>query len=264
MLTEDGFDPAHPLAPVLPDHTEQQGIGNLYDGAVSASRVLKAGILIATATATGIAILSAGDPVALFAELTASLVGNSSLHPGTNQPTSTVQSAAGESAGTLTAADAQALPPTATDAPTRGEIAAPEGASASDPPSEDLLKRFQAWAAEQDPQADAGPVSPAQDEQANVGPIQSVQDAPAQLAQNAPAPVTEDVRVQHRPMQKHRLVRAVHNARAEMHTQNFRKRVQRVQSARAERPPIQDARAQAQPVQSAPAPSFLQTFGLHN
>jgi hypothetical protein len=256
MLTKDGFNPARSLPLVLADQTEQQGIGNACDGAVTSSRVLKASILIATATATGIAVLSVGNPVTLFADVTASLVGNSGLQPGTDQSTPTIQSTADAQALVQSTADAQALPPTATDAPTRDEIAASEPAGKdqtekSEPPSEALFRQYQAWAAEKDAQA-------------HVRPAQPVQDAPAQVVQNAPARVAENARVPHRLMQKHRHVVPVHNARAEMRTQNFRTKVRRAQSARVERPPIQDTRAQDQSVQNAQTLSLLPTVGLRN
>jgi hypothetical protein len=217
MPTKDGFNPDHPL--FLADEPEQQGIGKAWDRvAVISSRVLKASILVATATAIGIAILSMGNPGTLVAYVTASLVDKSALQPGTDQSTPTIQSTA----------DAQALPPTAKDAPTRDEIAAAsESASQtenSEPSSEALFRQFQSWAAEKDAQA-------------QVGPVQSVQDAPAQVVQNARAPL--------RPMQKHRHVRPVHSARAEIRpVQPPRKKVRREQNARVQVPPAQDARAQ--------------------
>ena len=247
MPTKDGFNPDHPL--FLADEPEQQGIGKAWDRvAVISSRVLKASILVATATAIGIAILSMGNPGTLVAYITASLVDKSALQPGTDQSTPTIQSTA----------DAQALPPTAKDAPTRDEIAAasePAGQSQtenSEPPSEALFRQFQAWAAEKDAQA-------------QVGPVQHVQDATAQVVQNAPAQVAENARAPLRPMQKHRHVRPVHSARAEIRpVHNPRKKVRREQNARVQVPPAQDARAQDQSVQNAQAPSFLQTFGSRN
>lgn len=74
MPTKDGFNPDHPLPRFLTDEPEQQGIGKVRDIAVISSRILKASILVATATGIGIAILSVGSPVALFANVTASLV----------------------------------------------------------------------------------------------------------------------------------------------------------------------------------------------
>jgi hypothetical protein len=182
MPTKDDFTPDNPLPIFLSeraDEPEQPGMGIAWDRAVISSRVLKASILVATATAIGIAILSVGNPVTLFADVTASLVDKSALQPGTDQSTPTIQSTA----------DAQALPPTAKDAPTRDEIAAgpePAGQSQtenSEPASEALFRQFQAWAAEEGTRAQVKPVQPAQ-------------DAPAPVVENAPAPV--------RPMQKQR------------------------------------------------------------
>jgi len=233
--TKDGYDQDDRLPLVLVDEVEQQGIGKAWDGAVISSRVRKASILGATATAIFVAILWVGNPATLFADLTASLVDKSALQPGTDQSTPTNQSTA----------NAQALPTTAKDAPTRDEMAAAtepadqNQTENSEPPSEALL-------------------APDKDAQARVGPEQPVQDAPGQVAQNAPASVTANTRASLRPMQKDRHVRPVHHARAEVRpVQNPRKRHE--QTARAEIPPAQDARAQDQPMQK-----FLQIFGWRN
>jgi hypothetical protein len=286
----------NPLPLFLADEPEQQSIGKAWDRAVISSRVLKASILVATATAIGVTILSVGNPVTLFADVTASLVDKSALQPGTDQPTSTIQSTADVQALPPTAKDAltrdqiaaisepagqtqpgsdqstptmqstfdaQALPPTAKDALTRDQITAvselagqnqpgadqsastiqstvdaqalPPAAkdaltrdqitAASEPiglgqtednesSSEALFRQFKAWAAEKDAQAKVGPVRP-------------VQDAPAQVAENARAPL--------RSMQKHRHVLSVHHARAEIqHVQNPPKKVRREQTARVQ------------------------------
>ena len=175
MPAKDGFDPTHPLPQFLADRAEQD-IGNATDGAVPASRAFKASILIATATATGIAVLAMGNPAGLLAEMSASLVGNS-----TPQPTPAIQSAADTPALVASAADAQDLPPTTNEVATRTEIAASEPAGKdqtekSEPPSEALFRQFQAWAAEQDAQPSYRPL---------------VQDVPApvvkRVAGNAPA-----------------------------------------------------------------------------
>ena len=269
MPTKDGFSPDHPLPLVLADQIEQQGLGLLRDRTVTPLRVFKTGVLVAIATATGIAALSVRDPVVLFAEvtasfadLTASLVGNSGPQPGADQSTPTIQSTAEAPALVQSAAEAQALPPTAQalppaaqDAPTRDEIAASEPAAKdeteeSEPSSDALFRQFQVWAAEKDAKA--------QDE-----PAQPVQDAPAQAVKTDPAQVVENARVSHRLVQRHRHVQPVRNARAEMRTQN-RRQVRRAQNARVERRPVEDARAQVQPVQNAEAPSFLPSFGLRN
>ena len=263
MPTNDGFDPAHPLPRFLADQADQadeQGIGNALDQVAPTSRVFKASILIAAATATGIAVLAAGDPAALLAWGSATLVGNSS------QSTPTIQSVVDAPAlipSTTDAQvlDAQVLPPTTKDAPARDEIAASEPAGKdqtenSELATEALFRQFQAWAAEREAKARE--------------PVQPVQDAPAQLVQqNDPAPAAENVRVPNRLVQKRRQVRSVHNARAEIRTQHLRKQVRRAERARAERPPAQaerpppqDARAQDTSVQNAPPLPFL--FGQRN
>jgi hypothetical protein len=196
MATKDGFSPNDPLPIFLAGEPEQQGIGT--------SRAFKASILVAIATAIGIAILSVGNPVTLFADVTASLVDKTALQPGTDQSTPTIQFTA----------DAQALPPTAKDAPTRDEIvAAFEAAGLSqtekngEPSSEVLFRQFQAWAAEKDAQA-------------QIGSVQHAQDAPAQAAESARAHL--------RPEQKRRQVRPGHNARAEIRpVHNPREKVRR-------------------------------------
>jgi hypothetical protein len=158
MPMEDGSNPDYPLPLFLADRPERQSIGKGRDRAVISSRVFKASISLAAATATGIAVLSVGDRTGtLFVDLTASLVDNSGLQPGAYQPESIVQSTA----------DAQAFPPTATDAPPSDEIAVSEPAAKvqaekSEPSSEVLFRQFQAWVAEQDAKANVGPVQPAQ------------------------------------------------------------------------------------------------------
>jgi hypothetical protein len=234
--TKVGHNQDHPLPLVLIDEVEQQGIGKAWDGAVISSRVRKASIWGATATAIFVAILWVENPATLFADLTVSLVDKSALQPDTNQWTPTIQSTA----------DAQALPPTTKDAPTRDEMAA-----AIEPADENQTENSQ-------PPSDAL-FALDKDAQARAGPVQPVQDAPGQVAQNAPAPVTANARASLRPMQEDRHVRPVHHARAEIRpVQNPRKKVRHEQTARAEVPPAQDA--QDQPMQN-----FLQKiFGRRN
>jgi hypothetical protein len=248
MPTEDGFDPTHPL-PQFPADQDQQGIENAPDEGVATSRVSKASILIAAGTATGIAVLAMGNPVALLAEVSAALVGNSSP-----QPTPVIQSAA--DAPVPSDAVTRALPLTTGDAPTRdeniaSEPAAKDQAQRSEPPSEALFMQFQAWAAEQDAQARGGPA-------------QAVQNPLADVAKDVPAPAAENVQTPRRLVQKHRQVRAARNAWAEVRTQNLRKQIGGTQSARAQRPPVQDARAQDPSGQNPQGPSFLPSFGPRN
>jgi hypothetical protein len=179
MPTKDGFAPDHPLPVFLSEYAEefeQPGMGKAWDGAAISSRILKMSVLAVAAMA--IAILWLGNPVALFANVTASLVDMTALQPGVGQSTPAIQSTA------------QALPPAATDAPTREEIAAPVEpanrikAENSEPPAEDVLKQFQTWAAEEDTRAPVVPVQPVQ----SVQPAQVVQDDQAQVEEDARAP----------------------------------------------------------------------------
>jgi hypothetical protein len=152
--------------------------------------ILKTSILVATAAAIVFAILSVGNPIVLFVNATASRFATSAPQDGTGQSVPIVQSTAG----------AQALPPTASEAPTGNEIAAAfktaydSQTEIRQPPAEALLNQFQAWAAEEDARAQDRPVQP-------------VQDTQAQVVQN-PRPV--------RPVQnaRHAEVRPVTNARS--------------------------------------------------
>jgi hypothetical protein len=163
--------------------------------------ILKTSILVVVAAAIVFAILSVGNPLVLFVNATASRFATSAPQDGTGQSVPIVQSTAG----------AQALPPTASEAPTGNEIAAAfktaydSQTEIRQPPAEALLNQFQAWAAEEDARAQDRPVQP-------------VQDAQAQVVQN-PRPV--------RPVQNARRaeVRPVKNARA---------KVRREQNARAQ------------------------------
>jgi hypothetical protein len=261
MPTKDDFNPDHRLPRFLAREPEQQSLGKAWDRAVISSHVLKASIWAAAATALSIAILSVvGNPVTLLvtasiADVTASLAHKLALQPDTYQsmPT-TIQSSA----------DVQALPPAATEVLAREENAASSEPTGQNPTEngEGLFRQFQAWAAEKDEQAEVGPVQSVQDATAQV-----VQYAPALVVQNAPAQIAEDTRASLKPKQKHRHVRALRNARAEMRpVHNPRMRVRREQNSRVQDPPAQEARApeQGQFVQNAQPPSFLQTFGSRN
>lgn len=191
MATEDGFDPGNPLPLFLPADESDRSIGN--DEAVISLRGLMASLLVAAAIATGIALLS--TRVTLFADVTASPVDKSAPQPATDQSAPIIQSAVIQSA-----TDAEALPPSAKDAPTR-EISASEPASqtktengeasSGEKSHEALFREYQAWAAEQDARALANPV----------------QDPPAPVV-DSQAPV--------QPQQKQRRARSVHNTRAEI------------------------------------------------
>ena len=244
MPMRDDFTSDHPLPLFLSGHAdEHEERGSLL--------LLNASILLLVASLVAMAIiLSWGNPVKVFADVTASLTNISALQPGTGQSTPTIPSAP----TVQSAADAQASPPTVSGAPTRNEIAAasePADQSQteiSEATSEALFKQFQAWAAER----------------ARVGPAQPVQDSPAQVVQDAPAPVAENVGAPVQPMQKHRGVRHVQDARAESRpVQNPRPQVRREQNAQVQVPPVSDG-AQGRAAQNAQAPSFLQSLAGHN
>jgi hypothetical protein len=230
MATRDGFAPDDPFPVFLSEYAEepeQPGVRKAWDGAVISSRILKTGILVLIAAAIDFAILSMGNPVALFANATASLVDISALQPGTGQSTPTIQSTAG------------ALPRTARDAPTRDEMtAALEPADQSQaeirqPRAETLLKQFQAWAAEQEARDDiTGALQPADRSETEIG----QPSAEALLKQFQAWAAEQDARAQIGP-------------------------VQPVQDARAQVRPMQNAQAQDRSVQNAQAPSPLRSIG---
>jgi hypothetical protein len=202
------------------------------------SLLRNAGILFATATLIGIAItLSWGNSVKVFTEIKASPAGRSAPKPDIAQSTTPVQSST----------DARELLPSSNGAPRRDEVPAAPGDAdqkrdeVSKASSGVLLQQFQAWAAKQD-------------ERARAEPARRIQDARAGVSQEVRAPV--------KPVQKHRRIRPVQNARAEMRPSSHpRARVRQDRNAPVELRPAQDVRAQAQPVENAQAPSFLQGFG---
>jgi hypothetical protein len=258
MVAEDGFHSDRPpiFLSEYPDEIGQRDVGKRWDLATISSRILKTSILAVAVTAIGIAVLSVGNPVMLVANVTDWWVDKPALQPEADPSTSTVQ----------TIASTQDLPPTTTDTPPRDEIAAAvepadqsraevgqsqtevgqsraeigqSQAEVGQPFTEALFKQFQAWAAEEETRAQAGLAQPVQ--------ASRVQDAPARV----------------RPVKKHRQVRSMQNARAEIRPQrNHRARVRQEQDAQV--PPVADPRAQDPSVQNAQTPSFLQSLGLRN
>ena len=233
-----------PIAHFLSDPTgelDQPDIGRARDVAALSKRILKTGILAVTATAIVLPVLSVRNPAVLFANATASLVGTSAPDR-TGEPMPTIQSTA----------VAQALPPTATEAPTGDEIAAifksvaQDQTEISQPSAEALFEQFQAWAAEQDARTQVSPVQPVQDAQTQVGTVQPVQDAQAQVVQNARAEV--------RPVQKHRQARLTQKHRQARPAQNARAKTLPVKNARAQVRHGQNVQLQVRPVQNTQAP----------
>jgi hypothetical protein len=195
MLTK-GFDLGRPL----PLSADKQGIG---DRAVISLRFTVASVLVATATATGISLLLAGNPVTLLGTTAsmadksapfwerAALPPSSSPH-STDQSTPTIQSVVIQSTDT-----AEALAPTAKDAPTHEIAGASELASQTQTENEALFRQFQAWAAEQDARAKLG--RDAQKQRRAARPeIQNTQEPRARVRQQSAA------RVQAQPVQEAR------------------------------------------------------------
>ncbi len=253
MATDDGFQPDRPpiFLSGLAEETERPDVGKARDIATISSRIFKTSILAVAVTAIGIAVLSVGNPIALVANVTDWWIDKPALQPAAPS-TSPIQ----------TIADTQDAPAATTDAPARTEIAAAgepadqsqaetgqkqaevsqSQAETGQPFTEALFKQFQAWAAEEETRAQAGPA----------------QAAPVRVAQDAPARV--------RPVKKHRQVRSVQNARAEIRPQrHHRVRVrEEQQDARGQVPPVADPRAPDPSLQNAQTPSFLQSLGFRN
>ena len=160
--------------------------------AVISSRVLDASILVATATAIGVTILSLGNPLALVAEV------KSAPQPGADQSMAIIQTSA-----MLSTADAEALPPTAKDASTHeiaaaSELACQTKTENSEPSSsEALFRQFQAWAAEQDARAKLGRDAQKHRSAARAE-IQNTQESRARVRQ-------QSARAQARPVQEARV-----------------------------------------------------------
>ena len=218
MATKDDFPLDVPLPLFLSDHAEepeqQPVVGEPWDRAV----------LVVTAAAIVFAVLLVGNPLAIFANATASLVATSGPQDATGQSMPSIKSNPG----------AEALPPTPRERPTGDEIAAAIKNAYQSRTTEALFKEFQAWAAEEDARA-------------QVRPVQPVQDAQAQVAQSA--------RAQVRSVQKHRHIRharAEKNARAKV-VKKARAHVHREQNARARDRSVQNAQAQVRPEQNAQA-----------
>jgi hypothetical protein len=150
--------------------------------------------------------------------------------------------------------------PTGDETATAFKTAYQNQAEIRQPLAESLLNQFQAWAAEEDARAQAAPTQPVQDAQS-----QPVQDAQSQPVQDAEPQPVADAEPQVRPMRKHRQVRRVQNARAEIQAeQNLLAKLRRKPNAQGQVRPVQDARTQDRPVQDAQAPSLWQSLGLRN
>lgn len=95
------------------DDLEQPGFENGYNKAKTRPRIIKAGILAATVTAIGLALFSVENPLALFANAKASLIGVSAEQPS-----------AGQTKSAAAPVPAERLASISPSSPTRDEIAA--------------------------------------------------------------------------------------------------------------------------------------------
>lgn len=193
------------------EEPDQPGIGRTGHRAVIAS-----GILLLTGAAIVLTVLSAVNPVGLFANITASEVDTSAPQDGTAQSMPIVPSTA----------ESQSLPPAASDAPTSDEIAgAVKTASETEirVRAEALFKEFQAWAVKENARAQIQQAEPVQ-------PLETIQEALAQDdVQNARAEV--------RPAQKHRHVRSEPDTRTQTRpVKNARAQVRSEPQVREPRP----------------------------
>ena len=250
------------------DRPGQPAAGIARDGTGVSLRVLKAGILGATVAAIVFAIVLVENPLVLlgdaklFTNAKAFLVALSASQDGTREQTPAIQPTAG----------AQALPPTASQALTDNDVAAPLKTAEQtqteirQAPTESLLGQFQAWAAGQDARAEVRPVQPVQD--APTPPVRDAQAPPP--VQDAQADPVQEARAEVQPVEKPRRVRHVKNVRAEIRArqnhraQNHRAKVQRIENARVQDRPLRDARASEPPLQNARPPTFLESIGLRD
>ena len=190
------------------EEPQQVGILKAWDRAVTASQIMKMSILVETTAGIVFAVLSVENPIVL-ANATASLVGTSAPQDGT-QSMPKIQSTA----------DAPALLPTASEAPTGDEIAAAfktanqSQTEISQPPAEALLKQFQAWAAEEETRDEiTGAIEPAGRSQTEI----SQPPAEALLKQFQAWAAEKDARAEVRPVKNAREhVRSEHNVRAKV------------------------------------------------
>jgi hypothetical protein len=171
MATRDPLILSNRASLFVADHTEQPEqsiIGKAWETVIS-SRVAKTAVSVFAIAAIVFAIVTVGNPIALF--VTSSQVSTSAPGDSKGQSMPAIQSTA----------SAQALP-AATEEPTKGgELLAAfrtafESKTEVDRPRADaLFNQFQAWAA-------------AEDVPLQVRPSQPIQDAPAQVVQKAQAP----------------------------------------------------------------------------
>jgi hypothetical protein len=245
----------HPIPPFLFDRDEQPAqprIGKTWETGLIGSGIAKTSMLFAAAAAIVVAVLLVGNPLALFANATASLVGASVPEDSAAESMPILQSIAA----------AQALLPTASEARADDELAgAVKVADQSQTPDQSqpevrqppaagaLFSQFQAWAAEEDARSQVQPVQA-------IEPVQPVQDARAQVVENARAQIEPTHRREVRSNHIARQDKAGHKAREARSEKNARQvpSGHRIQEARAEHKARPGHHAQVRPEQNAGVP----------
>jgi hypothetical protein len=300
MATKDGFRLVPADRAETPDRAEkpeQPGFGTAWR-----REMIKAGVLGATAAAIALAVVSFETPSALVTNATAFFASLWAPQDGKVEQVPIAQSSAEiqSGAGVQASTEAQASPPTASqqatsastaseatpsepkvsEAPADNNVTAPVKTADQGQPgtaqatTEDLLGRFQAWAARDNAQAEAQPApvqpAPAQPDQETVQQSAQVTQAKPDSVQDAgPA---QDARAEVEPVPNHRAVRRVKHARAEVRAKqdrnedrkpDHRAKVRREQEARLQQR-IQEIREQEQRpiVQTTRPPTFLESLGL--
>jgi hypothetical protein len=299
MATKDGFRLVPADRAETPDRAEkpeQRGFATGWR-----REMIKAGVLGATAAAIALAVVSFETPSALVTNATAFFASLWAPQDGKVEQVPIAQSSAEIQSGPGVQASTEASPPTASEAtpsepkasepPADNNVTAPVKTADQGQPgtgqatTEDLLGRFQAWAARDNARAEAQPAqpapvqpAPAQPEQATVqetvqGSAQVTQAKPDSVQDAGPA---QDARAEVEPVPNHRAVRRVKHARAEVRAKqdrnedrkpDHRAQLRREQNARLQAQRVQDIREQERPqerpiVQPTRPPSFLESLGF--
>jgi hypothetical protein len=264
----------HPLPVFLSNRTEE------YEEPKSSSWLRRISLFVMAVGVIGAAMtLSLGNPMNILG-----LADPSSAPSATDQSASSTASSdepqASPQTSPQTASPQTALPQTAAVQtavvlPARDDAAAAASSPQSDsqaanPPTGDLLKQFQSWAATQDSQP-----QPAQDTQRQAEPIRPIvqeaqpQAEPPRPVQQAATPEADDPPAPVRAAPKRHKPRPVQNARAEVRPAKPPQAAKPAQAAgrptdrtaRADARAPQDGRPQEQQPQPQ-TPGFLQSIGI--
>jgi len=234
------------------DHAEMPQLpnsGRAWRRPSVSPQILKWSVTVVAAAAIAAAVVSMGDPLALFAGTTAVLTGASTPRDGSGQETPLVESGA----------STQALPSIPNDAPADNDVARPSETAGqrqteiTQAPTGALLGQFQAWAANRDGLPLIQPLQSAQQDQ--TGSIQGIQSTdPAQ-----------DVRPEFLPVPQRRQAKRDKNARGELGPKpNPRAKGRPAPNGQTYLLPAQVRETDSPAVQNTRPPSFLEGFGIRN